>query len=72
MENYLHLKIFLKIMKSFIDDGSVTIVSTTADGFDGVYSTHGLSWGRDNIKNMYVNMCIHPYTMNIGKDEIRL
>lgn len=29
------------------------------DEYDFVYSIGGLQWGRDNVKNFFVNMCTY-------------
>lgn len=33
--------------------------SCSGDGYDNLYSTGGLMWGRDNVKNFFVNMCTY-------------
>lgn len=40
-------------------DGSLSLTSHAGDGIDKWYSIGGLSWGRDNVKNFFVNMCLY-------------
>ena len=39
-----------RILRSFIEDGSVSITSHADDGVDYLYSTRGMSFDRDNLK----------------------
>ena len=39
-----------RILRSFIEDGSVSITSYADDGVDYLYSTRGMSFERDNLK----------------------
>lgn len=48
-----------RFYETFIDDGSVSLVSTAHDDLDLVYSFHGVKWFRDNIKTFHVNMCTY-------------
>ena len=41
---------FLRILRSFIEDGSVSMTSHADDNIDYLYSTSGLSWYRDSAK----------------------
>jgi hypothetical protein len=41
---------FLRIFRSFIEDGSVSITSHADDGLDFLYSVRGMSMMRDNLK----------------------
>ena len=41
---------FLRILRSFIEDGSVSMTSHSDDNLDYLYSTSGLSWYRDSAK----------------------
>lgn len=54
-----HMARLRQILESFIDDGSVTLVSTAHDGLDLVYSFHGTRWFRDSIKTIHVNFCTY-------------
>ena len=44
-----------RILRSFIEDGSVSITSHADDGVDYLYSTRGMSFDRDNLKLFQVN-----------------
>ena len=39
-----------RVLRSFILDGSVSLTSHADDSIDSLYSTQGLSWGRDTAK----------------------
>ena len=52
-----HMRLFQRIFKSYIDEGKVSFVSQTHDEIDLAYTVGGIRWGRDNIKNIQVNMC---------------
>ena len=54
-----HMKLLLRVFDSFIQEGKLSFSSSAGDGFDSVYSTAGLQWGRDNVKNFQVNMCTY-------------
>ena len=55
----VHMKNLTDAFRSYIDEGTVTISSQSADDIDFVYSFSGMSWGRDNIKNMAANMFLY-------------
>ena len=55
----IHMDVLKTLLRSFIDDGSLTLVSSTHDGFDMLYSVDGIRWGRDIIKQLHVNMCTY-------------
>ena len=40
----------LRILRSFTEDGSVSMTSHADDNIDYLYSTAGLSWIRDSIE----------------------
>ena len=44
-----------RILRSFIEDGSVSITSHADKGVDYLYSTRGMSFDRDNLKLFQVN-----------------
>lgn len=54
-----HMHTLLRVFDSYIKEGTVSFSSSAGDGFDLVYSTAGLQWGRDNVKNFQVNMCTY-------------
>ena len=43
-----------RVLRSFIEDGSVSITSHADDGEDFLYSIRGLGFHRDNMKTMQV------------------
>ena len=43
-----------RVMRSFIEDGSISITSHADDGVDFLYSIRGLGFHRDNMKTMQV------------------
>ena len=49
-----------RILRSFIEDGSVSITSDADDGVDFLYSTRGLSFDRDNMKVFQVQQTPPP------------
>jgi hypothetical protein len=55
----VHMQRLMRVLRSFIDDGLVSLTSHTSDGQDYLYSFQGLSWMRDNIKINQVNMCTY-------------
>lgn len=55
----IHMKTILRVLESYIHEDKVSVVSTAGDGFDLVYSSGGLMWGRDNVKNFHVNLCTY-------------
>ena len=44
-----------RILRSFIEDGSVSITSHVDDGVDYLYSTRGMSFDRDSLNLFQVN-----------------
>ena len=54
-----------RILRSFIEDGSVSITSHADDGIDYLYSTRGMSFDRDNLKLFQVHRthsrCLHVH-----------
>lgn len=54
-----NMKLLLRVFEQYIQEGKVSISSHSGDGYDHVYSTGGLAWGRDNIKTFQVNMCTY-------------
>jgi len=54
-----HMQLLLRVFESYVQDQTVSWSSSAGDGFDLVYSTAGLQWGRDNVKNFQVNMCTY-------------
>lgn len=50
---------FLQSMKSFIDEGKMSVSTTAGDFEDVVYSVLGISMHRDNAKIFNVNMCLY-------------
>ena len=44
-----------RILRSFIEDGSVSITSHADDGVDYLYSARGMSFDRDNLKLFQVH-----------------
>eukprot|EP01035_Chromulina_nebulosa_P017951 gene17951-23578_t len=54
-----HMRLFLRVFEQYISENKVSFASHSYDGYDFVYSTEGLQWGRDNVKNFYVNMCTY-------------
>jgi hypothetical protein len=57
--NKTHMDTMLRVLDSFIKEGSVSMSSSSGDNFDYVYSTAGLVWSRDNVKNFFVNFCTY-------------
>eukprot|EP01036_Dinobryon_divergens_P038993 gene38993-51282_t len=55
----IHMKRFVQMFHSFIDEGTVSVASQAGDGIDNVYSLKGLMLYRDNVKIFYVNMCLY-------------
>ena len=43
-----------RVLRSFIEDGSISITSHADDGVDFLYSVRGLGLHRDNMKTMQV------------------
>jgi hypothetical protein len=43
-----------RVLRSFIEDGSISITSHADDGADFLYSIRGLGFHRDNMKTMQV------------------
>jgi hypothetical protein len=54
-----HNRLLRRLLRSYIDEGLVTLVTGAHDDVDFIYSTSGLQWGRDNVKIFYVNMCTY-------------
>jgi hypothetical protein len=53
------MKILLRVFQSYIDEGSVTVVSHIVDDIDETFSIKGISFHRDTLKILQVNM--HMY-----------
>ena len=53
------MEILLRVMKKYIDEGKVSITTQTADNVHLSYTAGGVRWGRDNVKNFHVNMCLY-------------
>jgi hypothetical protein len=53
-----NMRLLQGAFKSYIDDGLLTISSQAGDGQDFRYGFKGLTLDRDNIKVMFVNMCL--------------
>ena len=49
-----HMKSLQRVLRSFIEDGSVSITSHADDDIDFLYSIRGLGFHRDNLKIMQV------------------
>jgi hypothetical protein len=41
------MNLYLRVFRSFIEDGSASMTSQADDKLDFVYSTAGISWSRD-------------------------
>jgi hypothetical protein len=52
----IHMERLMRFLESYIAEGKITISTMCGDGYSSVYSTGGLMWGRDNVKNFHVNM----------------
>jgi hypothetical protein len=48
-----------RVLRSFIEDGSISITSHADDGVDFLYSIRGLGFHRDNMKTMQVQHNSH-------------
>ena len=62
-----------RILRSFIEDGSVSITSHADEGVDYLYSTRGMSFDRDNLKLFQVNdtrrrCLVSQSSANVHKD----
>ena len=53
-----HMKSLQRVLRSFIEDGSVSITSHADDDVDFLYSIRGLGFHRDNLKIMQVLHCL--------------
>ena len=54
-----HAYRYKKILKSYIQEGSLSMTTSAADGIDTLYSTDGISWNRDSAKIIQVNLCTY-------------
>jgi hypothetical protein len=52
------MTMFLRLMRSFIEEGSVSVTSQAEDNIDFLYSTRGFSWNRDTSKVFQVKSVI--------------
>lgn len=54
-----HMTLLLRILEVYIEQGFVSVQSSSFDGYDLVDSFGGLQLHRDNLKIFYVNMCTY-------------
>lgn len=57
--NGANMKLLSSTFRSYIDDGLMTLSSQAGDMKDFRYGFKGLTFDRDNIKVMFVNMCLY-------------
>lgn len=65
------MSILLRLWGSYINQGLVSIHSSSYDGFDFTDSFGGLQLDRDNTKNFYVNFCTY-FTRGIAFLAVKL
>ena len=53
------MKSLQRVLRSFIEDGSVSMTSHADDALDFLYSVRGLSFYRDNLKVFQVVHTMH-------------
>jgi hypothetical protein len=54
-----HAYRYNKILKSYIEEGVLSMTTSAADGIDTLYSTEGISWNRDSAKIIQANLCTY-------------
>lgn len=54
-----YMLILLRVLRSFIQSGHVTVQSHSGDALDLTFSMAGLTVERDNLKTLHVNMCTY-------------
>ena len=51
----------LRILRTFIEDGSVSMTSHIDDDMDFIYSLKGFTFERDVLKNLQVRTFVHRF-----------
>lgn len=53
---------FLRMIRTFVEDGSISMTSHIVDDVDFIYSIEGLALDRDILKTLQVRQSVYPVT----------
>ena len=53
------MKTLLRLFRTYISEGSVTMASQAGDNVDYMASVYGIYWNRNVLKLMQINMCLY-------------